>query len=261
MTCKITSNQNALVTGAGRRIGRAIAMSLAAAEWRVGVHYFHSSDAAETVVDEIQSLGGRAVAIGTDLGVVGASSKLITVAEEQMGPLTCLVNNASVFERDTVSTATRATWDQHMNVNLRAPFELAQAFVRQLPDVVEANIINIIDQRVWNLTPDFTTYTLSKAGLWELTQILARALAPQVRVNGVGPGPTLQSIHQSEEAFTNEWSSMPLKRQVSPKEIASAVRFILEAPAMTGQMIALDSGQHMGISPTPPDLTFDDVPL
>ena len=260
MTYKITSNHNALVTGAGRRIGRAIAMSLAAAEWHVGVHYFHSSDAAETVVDEIQSLGGRAVAIGTDLGAVGASSELIAVAEEQMGPLTCLVNNASVFEQDTVATATRTTWDQHMNVNLRAPFELAQAFVRQLPAVEEANIINIIDQRVWNLTPDFTTYTLSKAGLWGLTQILARALAPQVRVNGVGPGPTLQSVHQSEEAFTNEWSSMPLKRQVSPEEIAAAVRFILEAPAMTGQMIAIDAGQHMGMSPTPLDLTSDDVP-
>ena len=147
-----------------------------------------------------------------------------------------------------------------MDVNLRAPFELSQAFVHQLPDTVEANIINIIDQRVWNLTPDFTTYTLSKAGLWGLTQILARALAPQVRVNGVGPGPTLQSAHQSEEAFTNEWSSMPLKRQVSPEEIAAAVRFILDAPGMTGQMIAIDSGQHMGMSPSLLDLASNDVP-
>ena len=260
MTSKRTPNQNALITGAGRRIGRAIAMSLAAIGWHVGVHYFRSSDVAEALVCEIRSSGGRAVAIGADLSSAGASSRLIEVAEEQLGSLTCLVNNASVFERDTVSTATRATWDQHMDVNLRAPFELAQAFVHQLPDAAEANIINIIDQRVWNLTPDFTTYTLSKAGLWGLTQILARALAPQVRVNGVGPGPTLQSVHQSEEAFTNEWSSMPLKRQVSPEEIAAAVRFILEAPAMTGQMIAIDAGQHMGMSPTPLDLTSDDVP-
>ena len=257
---KKTPNQNALITGAGQRIGRAIAMSLAAIGWHVGVHYFRSSDVAEELVDEIQSSGGRAVAIGADLGAGGAPSRLIKVAEEQLGPLTCLVNNASVFERDTVLTATRATWDQHMDVNLRAPFELAQAFVQQLPDAVEANIINIIDQRVWNLTPDFTTYTLSKAGLWGLTQILARALAPRVRVNGVGPGPTLQSVHQSEEVFTNEWSSMPLKRQVSPGEIAAAVRFILEAPAMTGQMMAIDSGQHMGMSPTLPDLSCDDVP-
>ena len=260
MTSNRTPNKNALITGAGRRIGRAIAMNLAEIGWHVGVHFFRSSDVAEELVDEIQSSGGRAVAIGADLGARGASSRLIKVAEEQLGPLTCLVNNASVFERDTVLTATRATWDQHMDVNLRAPFELAQAFVQQLPDAVEANIINIIDQRVWNLTPDFTTYTLSKAGLWGLTQILARALAPRVRVNGVGPGPTLQSVHQSEEVFTNEWSSMPLKRQVSPGEIAAAVRFILEAPAMTGQMIAIDSGQHMGMSPTPLDLSYDNVP-
>ena len=260
MTSRRTPNKNALITGAGRRIGRAIAMSLAETGWHVGVHFFRSSDVAKELVDEIQSSGGRAVAIGADLGAGGASSRLIKVAEEQLGPLTCLVNNASVFERDTVLTATRATWDQHMDVNLRAPFELAQAFVQQLPDAVEANIINIIDQRVWNLTPDFTTYTLSKAGLWGLTQILARALAPRVRVNGVGPGPTLQSVHQSVEVFTNEWSSMPLKRQVSPGEIAAAVRFILEAPAMTGQMIAIDSGQHMGMSPTPLDLSAEDVP-
>ena len=260
MTDKRTSSQNALITGAGRRIGRAIAMSLAANGWHVGVHYFRSANVAEALVYEIQSSGGRAVAIGADLSARGASSRLIEVAREHLGPLSCLVNNASVFERDTVSTATRSTWDQHMDVNLRAPFELSQAFVHQLPDTVEANIINIIDQRVWNLTPDFTTYTLSKAGLWGLTQILARALAPQVRVNGVGPGPTLQSAHQSEEAFTNEWSSMPLKRQVSPEEIAAAVRFILDAPGMTGQMIAIDSGQHMGMSPSLLDLASNDVP-
>ena len=259
MTSKLASSQNALVTGAGRRIGRAIALSLAAAEWHVGVHYFNSSGAAEKVVGEIQSLGGRAVAMGADLGEAGASLNLIELAEEQLGPLTCLVNNASVFEQDTVATATPATWDQHMNVNLRAPFELAQAFVCKLPESQEANIINIIDQRVWNLTPDFTTYTLSKAGLWELTQILARALAPQVRVNGVGPGPTLPNVHQSEEAFTNEWSSMPLKRQVLPEEIAAAVDFILKAPSMTGQMIAMDSGQHMGMSSTPLDLAYGNV--
>ena len=260
MTDKRTSSQNALITGAGRRIGRAIAMSLAANGWHVGVHYFRSANVAEALVYEIQSSGGRAVAIGADLSARGASSRLIEVAREHLGPLSCLVNNASVFERDTVSTATRSTWDQHMDVNLRAPFELSQAFVHQLPDTVEANIINIIDQRVWNLTPDFTTYTLSKAGLWGLTQILARALAPQVRVNGVGPGPTLQSAHQSEEAFANEWSSMPLKRQVSPEEIAAAVRFILDAPGMTGQMIAIDSGQHMGMSPSLLDLASNDVP-
>ena len=236
----------ALVTGAGKRIGRAIARDLAAAGWAVAVHYFRSAAAAEEVVSEIAAAGGRAVSFAADLGEEGAPADLIARSGAELGPLTCLVNNASTFERDTVATATRATWDAHMEVNLRAPFSLSQAFAGQLPDEAQGNIVNIIDQRVWNLTPDFTTYTLSKAGLWGLTQILARALAPRVRVNGVGPGPTLQSVHQSSVEFEAEWSAMPLKRQVAPDDICRAVRYILDAPAVTGQMIAVDAGQHMG---------------
>jgi len=242
------STRNALVTGAGRRIGRAIALDLAAAGWNVAVHYFRSDGEAQEVVQEITAGGGKAVALAADLGDDAASTGLIEDAAAALGPLSCLINNASTFERDTVATATRDTWDAHMEVNLRAPFQLTQAFAAQLPDGGEGNVINIIDQRVWNLTPDFTTYTLSKAGLWGLTQILARALAPRIRVNGVGPGPTLQSVHQSPEEFADEWSAMPLKRRVTPEDVAGAVRFILDAPAMTGQMIAIDAGQHMGIT-------------
>ena len=241
-------NRIALITGAGRRIGRTIALHLAAAGWQVVVHYFRSAKAAEEVVEKIQASGGSASMFRADIREEGAPFKLINSVNAAIGPITCLINNASVFENDTVFTANKETWDLHMGVNLRAPFELAQSFAKQLPEDNEANIINIIDQRVWNLTSDFTTYTLSKVGLWGLTQILARALAPGIRVNGVGPGPTVQSIHQSAEAFAQEWGAIPLKRRVLPEEVASAVKFILETPSMTGQMIAIDSGQHMGIT-------------
>jgi NAD(P)-dependent dehydrogenase (short-subunit alcohol dehydrogenase family) len=162
------------------------------------------------------------------------------------GPIICLVNNASVFERDSPVTATRESWDAHMQVNLRAPFALTQAFARQLPADAEGNVINLIDQRVWNVTPTFTSYTASKLALWGLTRNLALALAPRIRVNAIGPGPTLPSIHQSEAQFRREWSKLPLGRQVIPDEICRAVRFLLDTRSMTGQMIVLDGGQHLG---------------
>jgi NAD(P)-dependent dehydrogenase (short-subunit alcohol dehydrogenase family) len=242
-----TAKGVALVTGAARRVGKAIALALAAAGWDVVVHFRTADDDAESVVREIEALGRRAAAVGADLSVEAETTSLMACAGAALGPITCLVNNASTFESDTVATATRASWDTHMEVNLRAPFVLAQAFQAQLPDGAEGAIINIIDQRVWNLTPDFTTYTLSKAGLWGLTQILARAMAPRVRVNGIGPGPTLQSVHQSADDFAEEWTAMPLARQVQLEDICRAVVFILESPAVTGQMIAVDAGQHMGM--------------
>jgi len=237
---------NVLITGAGKRIGRSIALDMANAGWRVGVHYSRSAEDAEEVVSNIKNSGGEAATFDADLSEEGSAHSLMTRVSDVLGPLNCLINNASTFERDTVSTATRSTWDMHMDVNLRAPFELSQAFVRQLPQGVPGNIVNIIDQRVWNLTADFTTYTLSKAALWDMTRILARALAPQVRVNGIGPGPTLPSIHQSEKDFADESAAVPLNRPVTTGDIAAAVRFILDAPTMTGQMIAIDAGQHMG---------------
>lgn len=254
------TTRNALITGAGRRIGRAIALQLASDGWRVAVHYFRSSSAAGEVVGEIRAGGGEAVALPANLREEAAASALIGAAGARLGPLTCLVNNASVFERDTVGTASRATWDLHMDTNLRAPFELAQSFAGQLPDRQDANIINVIDQRVWNLTADFTTYTLSKVGLWGLTQILGRALAPKIRVNGIGPGPTLRSSHQTGREFEDEWKSVPLRRRVAPGDVAAAVRFILDAPAVTGQMIAVDGGQHMGMGIAAADTDGDGFP-
>lgn len=246
-TMVVSIPKNALVTGAGRRIGRAIVLDLARAGWSLAVHYHRSKDEAHSLVSEVSDAGGTAIALNADLGDDQQATNLLPSAEAAIGKITCLINNASTFERDSVKTATRKTWDLHMEVNLRAPFLLSQAFLQALPNEICGNIINIIDQRVWNLTPDFTTYTLSKAGLWGLTQILARALAPKVRVNGIGPGPTLQSIHQSAEKFTEEWAAQPLARQVKPEDICRAMRFILESPAVTGQMVAIDAGQHMGM--------------
>lgn len=236
----------ALVTGAGRRIGRAIALDLSAHGWAVGVHFRESRDEAESVVAEIERRGGRGAALRADLSVEAEVAALVGEATEALGPLTCLVNNASRFERDDALDATRESWDLHMEANLRAPFVLSQGFARQLPEGEEGCIVNIIDQRVWNLTPHFTTYTLSKAGLWTLTRTLAMALAPRIRVNAIGPGPTLRNDRQSEGDFAEQWESVPLGRGTTPEEICEAVRFILGAKALTGQMLALDGGEHLG---------------
>ncbi|MFP6758752.1 MAG: SDR family oxidoreductase [Alphaproteobacteria bacterium] len=236
----------ALVTGAANRIGRAIALDLAAAGWSVAVHHNRSVDAASAVIDDITANGGRAVAIAADLTEDTQTAALLTETADRLGPVTCLVNNASVFEHDSVESATRASWDRHMNVNLRAPFVLAQGLAAALPADASATIINMIDQRVWNLTPHFVSYTLAKSGLWTMTQTLAMALAPRIRVNAIGPGPTLPSTRQTEAHFATQVERTPLRRAVTLDEICAAVRFILDAPALTGQMIALDSGQHLG---------------
>lgn len=236
----------ALVTGAGRRIGRSIALSLAETGWAVAVHYRASAAAAEALVAEITGGGGRAVALAADLGREQETQTLVPRAVEALGPLTCLVNNAAAFERDEAADATRESWDLHMETNLRAPFVLTQAFAQQLPAEAEGAVINLLDQRVWNLTPHFVTYTLSKTGLWALTRTLALALAPRIRVNGIGPGPTLPSTRQSEPEFSRQQAMMPLGRGATPEEIARAVQFILASPALTGQMLALDGGQHLG---------------
>ena len=236
----------ALVTGAGQRIGRACALALARSGYAVAVHYNRSREPADAVARNIHDAGGKAITLAADLADEGAVRTLLPSANKALGPIGVLVNNASVFDNDTVDTATRKSWDEHLAVNLRAPFVLIQEFARQLPDDAGGNIINLLDERVWSLTPYFVSYTLSKAGLWTLTQTMALALAPRIRVNGIGPGPTLPSPRQSHDQFLQQCRAMPLMRGTGPEEIAAALRFILEAPAMTGQMIALDGGQHLG---------------
>src|SRR5262249_52084453 len=162
------------------------------------------------------------------------TAALIATAASRLGPVTCLVNNASAFERDEALTVTRQSWDAHLETNLRAPFVLMQEFARGLPEGASGCVINLLDERVWNLTPHFVSYTLSKAGLWTLTQVMAMALAPRIRVNGIGPGPTLPSPRQTEEQFARQRASVPLERGPTPEEIAAAVSFILASPAMTG---------------------------
>ncbi|MBL8704717.1 MAG: SDR family oxidoreductase [Rhodospirillales bacterium] len=236
----------ALVTGAAKRIGRAIAEDLAAAGFAVAVHYNSAGADAEAVVRGIVARGGKAVALGADLGREDQVEALLPMAAAALGPVGVVVNNASAFERDDALTATRASWDQHIEPNLRAPFVLLQEFARRLPADAEGAAINLLDQRVWNLTPYFTSYTVSKMGLWTLTRTLALALAPRVRVNAIGPGPTLPSPRQSLAQFQDQCARTPLRRGTTPAEICRALRFILESPAMTGQMIALDGGQHLG---------------
>ena len=244
------TGRSALVTGGGRRIGRAIALTLAAHGWDVAVHYGTSRDDAEALAAEIRRRDRRAVALAADLTREAEVATLVPRAAEAIGPLALLVNNASAFERDDALTVTRASWDRHLETNLRAPFVLMQEFARQLPAGAEGSVVNILDERVWNLTPYFTSYTVSKAALWTLTQTMALALAPRIRVNGIGPGPTLPSPRQSDEQFRQQVDLLPLRRSTTPDEIARAVTFILESPAMTGQMIALDGGQHLNWAPT-----------
>jgi NAD(P)-dependent dehydrogenase (short-subunit alcohol dehydrogenase family) len=236
----------ALVTGAGRRIGRAIALALAETGWSVAIHYNRSAKDADETAAAIAARGGRAQTVRADLADEDETQSLVERATRAVGPLTLLVNNASIFENDLWDTVTRESWNQHVQVNLRAPFVLIQEFARRRPPGIPANVVNLIDERVWNPTPYFVSYTVSKMGLWGLTQTLALALAPEVRVNAIGPGPTLQSAHQTPEQFRRQWSMMPLRRPIGVDEICRALQFILDAPSMTGQMIALDGGQHLG---------------
>jgi NAD(P)-dependent dehydrogenase (short-subunit alcohol dehydrogenase family) len=236
----------ALVTGGGRRIGRALSVALAQEGYAVAIHHHDSKNEAEALAIEITRAGGKAVTLAADLSDESAVAELLPRAMAVLGPIGCLVNNASIFENDTVATATRDSWERHLAVNLRAPFVLMQSFARHLPEKAGGVIVNLLDERVWNLTPSFISYSLSKAGLWTLTQTMALALAPRIRVNGIGPGPTLPSPRQSAQQFLDRCRKMPLRRGTSPDEIAAALRFILAAPAMTGQMIALDGGEHLG---------------
>lgn len=235
----------ALVTGAARRLGRAIAIALGEDGWSVAVHHNHSQAEAEEVASIIRKAGGEAVCLQADLADLSQARTLFARASEALGPITLLVNNASIFQRDDARDMTGESWDAHLDVNLKTPAFLSQAFANALPEGLHGNIINMIDQRVWRLTPKFLSYTVSKSGLWALTQVLAQSLAPYIRVNGIGPGPALVNERQSMADFARQCDATILQQGTSPQEICEAVRFILKATSMTGQMIALDGGQHL----------------
>ena len=235
----------ALVTGGARRIGRVLATTAAEAGYDVAIHVRAIDDEAEAAAGEVRRHGRKAVLLTCDLRKESATVALVSEAEAELGAMTLLVNCASVFEPDQFSDMNRASWDLHMETNLRAPLVLSQAFARRLPADREGLIVNVLDQRVWRPGPDFFSYTLSKTALWDATRMLAQALAPRIRVNGIGPGPTLPSIHQEPADFEAEVASTLLKRPSSPQQIGAALRYLIDAEAVTGQMIAADSGQHL----------------
>ena len=233
----------ALVTGGGKRIGRAICLELARAGFDVIIHYRSSAEEAEAVAGEVKALGRRAATVRADLSDEAQTRRLIPEAAAALGPLAVLVNNASVFEDDRVGSLSRETGDAHMETNLRAPIVLAEAFAAQAPE--GSAVVNLLDQRVLKPDPRFISYALSRNGLWWATRTLAQALAPRIRVNGVGPGPTLPSTHQTPEEFEAEARGTLLARVGSPEAVAAAVRWLVDAELVTGQMIAVDGGQHL----------------
>ena len=245
----------ALVTGAGHRLGRAMAIRLAEEGHDVAVHYASSEAGALETVAAVEAAGQKAVALQADLLDEAATQALFPAAQEALGgPITCLVNNASIFEYDTIERATRDTWDRHMESNLRAPFVLTQRMAGQGLEpatddrgepMATGLIVNMCDQRVRKLTPEFMTYTIAKMGLWALTQTSARALTPAIRVNAIGPGPTLQGGRQSAEHFAAQRAATISGRGSNPEDIVGALTYFLNAPAVTGQLLCVDGGQHL----------------
>jgi|SRR5579859_1227333 len=235
----------ALITGGARRIGRALVTAAADAGYDVGIHVRSIDDEAEAAAAEVRARGRKAALLACDLRKEATTVALIGEAEAELGAVTLLVNCASVFEEDAFSDMNRASWDAHMETNLRAPLVLAQVFARRLPQARQGLIINLLDQRVLRPAPEFFSYSLSKIALWDATQMLAQALAPRIRVNAIGPGPTLPSIYQDQAAFEAEARATLLERPASPAEIAQALRYLIEASSVTGQMIAVDGGQHL----------------
>lgn len=245
----------ALVTGGARRLGAAMVRRLAARGAAVAIHCHSSRDAADALAEEVRGTGVPVAVVEADLLDRDATAALVPAAAAALGrPLTVLVNNASIFEHDTMRSATSESWDRHIGSNLRAPFELIQAFAAQAPragrdaagePVAQAVVVNMLDQRVRKLTPEFTTYTIAKMGLWTLTRTAAQGLAPDVRVMGIAPGPTVRATRQSEAHFAAQRSSTILGRGTDPEEIAAALAFVLDMPGLTGQVICVDGGQHL----------------
>ncbi|MHA6263325.1 SDR family oxidoreductase [Arenibacterium sp. CAU 1754] len=244
-----------LVTGAGKRLGREMALYLGARGFDVAVHYSGSETEAQAVVRELHDMGRQAVALSADFLNEDAVKALLPAAADALGgPIHCLVNNASIFEYDNLQTATRTSWDRHLESNLRAPFVLTQAMADQGlttgqdaagEPVSTGLVVNMIDQRVRKLTPEFMTYTIAKMGLWAMTRTTAQALAPVIRVNAIGPGPTLRGGRQSEDHFSDQRASTILERGANASDITAALGYFLDATSVTGQILCVDGGQHL----------------
>ena len=247
--------KGALVTGAGLRIGRALALALAADGFFVFVHHNRSGADARETVAAIRKAGGKAVAVRADLSSARQAEALVGKCRARGVRLTCLVNNASLFKLDRAPMATAADFDLHMAINLRAPLLLSQALARQLPDGAKGLIVNVLDQKLFNLNPDFLSYTLSKIGLQGLTTLLAQSFAPRIRVAGIAPGLTLRSGSQTDARFAEQHAANPLGVGVSTEDLVRALRFIVETPSSTGDTLIVDSGEHL--TGRPRDIAFD----
>jgi len=246
----MTSSQErkvALVTGAAKRIGRTIALALAQRGWEIVVHYHRSADEAMTTVSDIELLGQRAIAMQCDLADESAVKHLLTEAAHAISAqhISCVVNNASLFAQDSAADFSFASLDAHMHANLGAPVLLAQALHAMTPEGSQSVIVNLLDQKLFNLNPDFLSYTLSKAALQTATITLAQALAPKVRVVGVAPGITLVSGDQTEDGFAKAHTMTPLGRSSTAEDVASTVCFVAGNPAITGTTLLVDGGQHL----------------
>lgn len=242
----MAEQQIALVTGAAKRIGAAIVRDLVTHGYQVAIHCNCSLAEANELAEDLRSRGGRAVVIQADLADEGQLARLVPAAASEIGPLTLLVNNASVFLKDSFGALDSSVWQTQFDVNLRAPVFLAEAFAAQLPESRSGNIVNMIDQRVLKLTPHMPSYTLTKAALWTATQTLAQALAPRIRVNGIGPGPTFPNPYAGDRGMTREVTGIALQRAVDVHDFGRAIRFLVETQSITGQLLLIDSGQHIG---------------
>ncbi len=253
--------KTALITGGAKRLGRAISKELASSGYNIIVHYNRSEDDANSLKEELTELGVDVYLLQADLLNDNETLSLFENCKKlTRRPINCLVNNASIFEYDNIETATLESWDRHQKSNLQVPFFLTQKFAQQAPEPEKLDngeleskscIINIIDQRVQNLTTDFTTYTLAKSALWTLTRISAKALAPKIRVNAIGPGPTLKAEFQSISNYKKQRLSTPLKRGSSTGEICATIKYFVDNPSVSGQLICADGGQNLqGIKKT-----------
>ena len=238
-------NKNLLITGAATRIGKAIALHFAERGWNIALHYFRSSAKAKNLKKIIEQSWVKVALVKADLKNSKQTEKIITVARKKLGTIDCLVNNAALFEKDDIANFTTKSWNDHLNINLLAPAILTKQFAKQVSKKTVSNIINIIDQRIFNLTPYFMSYTVSKSGLETLTKTMAMRLGPNIKVNAIAPGPTIKSKRQTDRHFRNQVRSTLLKKSVRSEDICDTVEFLINNNSITGQIIAVDSGQNL----------------
>ena len=238
-------NKILLITGAATRVGKAIALHFAERGWNIALHYFRSSGKAKELKKIIEQHWVKVALIKADLKNPKQTEKIIPFAKKKLGTIDCLINNAALFEKDDIANFTTKSWNDHLNINLLAPAILTKQFAKQASKKTVSNIINIIDQRIFNLTPFFMSYTVSKSGLQTLTKTMAMRLGPNIKVNGIAPGPTIKSKRQTDRHFRNQVKSTLLKKSVHLDDICNAIELLIENNSITGQIIAVDSGQNL----------------